>query len=73
MAFICSGSNAFRYQSTNVPLFLTMCRAAGIYPRMAFCMYLDGLDWNGVQLTGARYSKRGVTLGALRDEWLRLT
>ena len=70
VAFICQGMDEFRIRHTDLNVFLTMCRAKGLYPRATFRLYLTGLDWNGVPVTTSILAKRGVTLKRLKTEWL---
>ena len=73
VAFVCPAMDGFRYDTTDVMVFMTMCRARGVLPQLAYKMYVRGLDWNGVMVPLPLYLDRGSTLKRVVDEWLRRT
>ena len=73
VAFICPGVEKFRRQKTDIVHFRTICQVHNICPRSAFKKYVNGMEWNDQLLDRPSYSKRGVMLNILKNEWLRLT
>ena len=73
VAFVCPAMDGFRYDNTDVMVFITMCRARGVLRQLAFKFYVRGLDWNGGQVETPVYLNRGVTLKRVVDEWKRRT
>ena len=70
VAFVCPGLEAYRYDHTNVMVFITMCATRGILRRLAFKMYVRGLDWNGQKISTSLYLARGLVLKRILAEWL---
>ena len=73
VAFVCPAMDGFRYANTDVMVFMTMCRARGVLPQLAYKMFVRGLDWNGVMVPTPLYLDSGKTLQRVVDEWLRRT
>ena len=71
VAFLCPYMNDFRQSSTDIMVFLSICRTRRIYPSVAYRMYLRGLDWAGNSVPTSVYLNRGLTLQRLTNEWLR--
>ena len=73
VAFLCPGMDDFRSNNTDIMAFLTMCRAKGTHPQLAYKWYITGLDWNRKIVPSPEYLNRGLTLKRLLNEWLRRT
>lgn len=73
VAFLCPGMDDFRYNNTDIMVFIAMCRTRGTFPSLAYKWYVTGLDWNGVAVAASVYLKRGRNLQRISDEWLRRT
>ena len=73
VAFSCSFLEEFRQQHTDISAFKSMCKRRGIYPTLAFKWYVNGLHWDGSQVTTTVYKNRGRALAKVRDNWLQLT
>ena len=73
VAFSCPCMDEFRYNNTDVMSFISLCRTKGIFPQVAFRLYLRGLDWNRNTVITKAFLKRGNTLQRILDEWLRRT
>ena len=73
VAFSCSFLEEFRQQHTDISTFKSMCKVRGIYPTLAFKWYVNGLHWDGSQVTTTVYKNRGRVLAKVRDNWLQLT
>ena len=74
VAFSCPGMDFFRHYHTDIAFFIAMCKTKGIFPVVAFRLYLRGLDWNLCAVSTPAFIKRGRTLQLLTtDEWLRLS
>ena len=73
VAFICPRMDDFRYDHTDLMVFMSMCRARGILQFLAYKMYVRGLDWDGDMVPTSVYLARGKTLKRVVDEWLRRT
>ena len=73
VAFICPPMDDFRYDQTDLMVFMTMCRVKGTLQQLAYKMYLMGLDWNGEMVSTSVYLERGLTLERVANEWLRRT
>ena len=71
VAFTCPVMEDYRNGSTDIEVFKTFCRTRGILPRLAFKMYLTGLDWKGLLIPVRDYLKRGIILKNITNEWLR--
>ena len=73
VAFSCPSMDSFRYKNTDVMTFISLCRTKGIFPKVAFRLYLRGLDWNKESVTTTAFLKRGDTLKRILDQWLHRT
>ena len=73
VAFVCPAMDVFRYGNSDVMVFMTMCRARGVLPQLAYKMYVRGPDWNGGMVPTPLYLECGKILQRVVDEWLRRT
>ena len=73
VAFSCPQMDDYRHRHTDIAYFINMCRTKGIYPIIAFRLYMRGLDWNMCAVSTTVYLKRGRTLQSLTDSWLLRT
>ena len=73
VAVSCPNLDPYRYRHTDIAFHVAMCRTKGIFPVVAFRLYLRGLDWNLNPIPTSGFLKRGQTLQRLTDEWLSLT
>ena len=73
VAFICPGVETYRYDHTNIMVYITMCASRGILRRLAFKMFVNGLDWNRQRVSTSLYLARGLVLQRVLTEWLRVS
>ena len=50
----------------------TLCRSRGILNKLAFKMYVSGLDWKGNPISTTMLLERGIVLGNIRQMWLNV-
>ena len=70
VSFVCPLMEDYRRNNTDLVVFRTMCEAGGFLPRLAFRMYVTGLDWRNEPIPLTQYLNRGVILQNLTKEWL---
>ena len=73
VAFVCPSLDAYRLANTDLGVFVALCRSKGFLARLAFKLYVTGLDWCGQAVPMSQYRKRGVILKNVTREWLRRT
>ena len=73
VAISCPHLDHYRYRHTDIAFHVAMCRTKGIFPTVAFRLYLRGLDWNLNTISTSAFLKRGQTLRRITDRWLNLS
>ena len=73
VAFLCPHMDDYRYNHTDIMVFTSLCRTKGVFPQLAYKMYVRGLGWDRTLIPVSDYLKRGRTLQRVVDEWLRRT
>ena len=71
IAFLCPNMEDYRSNNTDLTLFAAKCAANGFLPRLAYKLYITGMDCDRKPVSVSDYLKRGQVLGSLLKEWLR--
>ena len=71
VAFLCPQMEDYRSNNTDITMFSTKCATHGFFPKLAYKLYISGLDWDRKPVSAAAYLQRGSVLGNLLAEWLR--